>query len=218
VLNELSMAWQRQAFWVGSSGCALLLASACITPPLEAVASNARTEPAPSPVASSTATTSAEPVQSALVSKIPVPANGVLDWKTPTPPSPCSAPPDADGGTTDSGAIVATSATVDFAKLDAGAPATMNAVPNAAQVVTEMRPGFRACYQRVLAKDRSAAGTVDLRLKVSCEGSVVWIHATTEHLPNELLACMADIARAARFEQPTGGYAIIRVPVQFRPN
>jgi hypothetical protein len=120
----------------------------------------------------------------------------------------CVTPTAIDAGS------VAASATIDWATLDAGTEAP-HMIPNAAHVVSGMRHGFRACYQDQLRRDRDAAGTVRTTIRVGCDGSVVSVSATGDGLDKATVDCMIQVARGARFEPPTGGFAVIRVPVTF---
>jgi hypothetical protein len=59
-----------------------------------------------------------------------------------------------------------------------GGATSAGAIRNAGQVVAAMREGFRTCYQALLdQRDRCAAGRVDLRFQVDCEGTVQSIGA-----------------------------------------
>jgi Ca-activated chloride channel family protein len=97
-----------------------------------------------------------------------------------------------------------------------GAPVVSGgSIANAARVLAALRPGFRACHQRSLNEDPSAAGAARLMLKVSATGSVSAVTFTpTGNLPASLGACVAARARTAAFEAPAGGATVI-VPLSF---
>jgi Ca-activated chloride channel family protein len=87
---------------------------------------------------------------------------------------------------------------------------------NAARVVAGMRAGFRACHQRALNEDPEAAGSIRLLLRVGSAGSVEAASAAPAgRFPRSLVDCVTARARAAQFEPPTGGPAILQVPVTF---
>ena len=44
---------------------------------------------------------------------------------------------------------------------------------------------------------------------------MIALHATANGIDREAVACMFDTAMKAQFEQPTGGLAVIKVPVTF---
>lgn len=89
-------------------------------------------------------------------------------------------------------------------------------VSNAAQVVASLRRQFKACYDNTLGKDPEATGQVYLKIAVGSLGEVTGIKAeTTGRLPLAVSECMKGAARAANFDPPTGGRAVIAVPVSF---
>lgn len=89
-------------------------------------------------------------------------------------------------------------------------------VSNAARVVAGMRAGFRACYQRGLAENPTAAGTVRLTLQIAPSGQVAGNTMTSSgNLPASVLSCVQARARAAQFDPPSSGNATIVVPVTF---
>ncbi len=87
---------------------------------------------------------------------------------------------------------------------------------NAARVVAGMRAGFRACHQRALNEDPEAAGSIRLSLRVGSAGQVEAASAAPAgRFPRSLVECVTARARAAQFEPPTGGPAILQVPITF---
>jgi len=79
-----------------------------------------------------------------------------------------------------------------------------------------MRAGFRNCYQRGLAQDPTAQGSLRLAISVARDGSVssVTPSAVTGNVPASVVACVVARARAAQFDSP-GGTATVTVPVTF---
>jgi hypothetical protein len=90
-------------------------------------------------------------------------------------------------------------------------------VANAARVVAGMRAGFRNCYQRGLAEDPAAAGSIRLGIRVGAQGQVTGVApAPTGTLPASVVACVVARARAAQFDPPEGGNSTIEVPITFK--
>lgn len=90
------------------------------------------------------------------------------------------------------------------------------ALSNAARVVAGMRAGFRACYQRGLAENPDAAGGIKLTIRVGPGGEVLSVAASPSgNIPAMVLNCVQARARAAQFDPPEGGAAVVSVPVTF---
>jgi Ca-activated chloride channel family protein len=97
-----------------------------------------------------------------------------------------------------------------------GPTVTGGHVGNAARIVAAMRPGFRSCYQRALADEPDAAGSIRLTIRVAEGGEVAGVSPfPSDSLPGDILLCVMARARAAQFDAPEGGSAIISVPVTF---
>jgi Vault protein inter-alpha-trypsin domain/von Willebrand factor type A domain len=90
-------------------------------------------------------------------------------------------------------------------------------VSNAARVVAGMRAGFRACFQRGLALDPTAQGSLRLVIQVGQGGEVTSVtpSSVNGNLPAAAVACAVARARAAQFDAPQGGSATIALPVTF---
>jgi hypothetical protein len=97
-----------------------------------------------------------------------------------------------------------------------GAAVSGGSVSDAARVVAGMRAGFRACYQRGLAENPDAAGSIRLTIRVGAGGEVAGVQATPSgSLPASVISCVQSRAQAAQFAPPEGGAAVIAVPVTF---
>jgi hypothetical protein len=97
-----------------------------------------------------------------------------------------------------------------------GAAVSGGTVSNAARVVAGMRAGFRNCYQRGLAENPDAAGSIRLTIRVGAGGEVASVSpAPTGSLPASVVSCVVARAQAAQFDPPEGGSAVIAVPVTF---
>jgi hypothetical protein len=98
----------------------------------------------------------------------------------------------------------------------ASANVTAGSVSNAASVVARMRAAFRACYQRGLDNNPDIEGKITLTLKVGPNGEVQSVTpSTTGNLPSDVVGCVQSRARAAQFDPPQGGTAVVQVPVTF---
>jgi hypothetical protein len=97
-----------------------------------------------------------------------------------------------------------------------GAAVSGGTVSNAARVVAGMRAGFRNCYQRGLAENPDAAGSIRLTIRVGAGGEVAGVSpAPSGTLPASVISCVVARAQAAQFDPPEGGSAVIAVPVTF---
>lgn len=97
-----------------------------------------------------------------------------------------------------------------------GAAVSGGSVSNAARVVAGMRAGFRACYQRGLGENPDAAGSIKLGIQVGPGGEVRNVTATPSgNLPQSVISCVQARAKAAQFDPPEGGSAVVQVPVTF---
>lgn len=97
-----------------------------------------------------------------------------------------------------------------------GAAVSGGTVSNAARVVAGMRAGFRNCYQRGLAENPDAAGSIRLTIRVGAGGEVAGVSPSPSgSLPASVISCVVARAQAAQFDPPEGGSAVIAVPVTF---
>jgi hypothetical protein len=89
-------------------------------------------------------------------------------------------------------------------------------VSNAARVVAGMRAGFRNCYNRGLAENPDAQGSIRLTIRVGPGGEVQGVSAAPSgSLSPTVVSCVQARAQAAQFDAPEGGSAVINVPVTF---
>lgn len=97
-----------------------------------------------------------------------------------------------------------------------GASVSGGTVSNASRVVAGMRAGFRACYNRGLAQNPDASGSIRLTIRVGPGGEVAGVSAAPSgNLPGSVVSCVQSRASAARFSPPEGGAAVVVVPVSF---
>jgi outer membrane biosynthesis protein TonB len=88
-------------------------------------------------------------------------------------------------------------------------------VANASRVVAGMRAGFRNCFNRELAQNPDAQGKIDLSIKVGPGGEVQSVNAAASGNLGSAVECVKARARSAQFDPPSGGSAVIKVPVTF---
>ncbi len=98
-----------------------------------------------------------------------------------------------------------------------GGPSVTGVVPGAEGVIASLRGRFRACYNRELATNPDARGTVRLTIRVGTDGSVHGVSAHQTGTLGSTGACVQSAARSARFREPVGGSAAVVVPVSFFP-
>ena len=96
-----------------------------------------------------------------------------------------------------------------------GAAVAGGAVSDASRVVAGMRAGFRACYQRELASNPDAQGSIRLTIRVGPGGEVQGVSASASGNLGSAVGCVQARASAAQFSPPEGGSAVVSVPVTF---
>jgi hypothetical protein len=88
-------------------------------------------------------------------------------------------------------------------------------VSNASRVVAGLRAGFRHCFNRELAVNPDAQGTIRLSIRVGPGGEVQSVSAVPSGNLGSAVECVRSRARSAQFDPPEGGSAVIDVPVTF---
>lgn len=107
--------------------------------------------------------------------------------------------------------------TSDVSAAIGGAQVT-GSVSNVRDVVGRMAPGFRACYERGLAEDPDARGSLRITVKIGANGDVVSTSVSGgEGLSGAVIGCIQSRAASARFSRPADGGATIVVPVSLQP-
>jgi hypothetical protein len=87
-------------------------------------------------------------------------------------------------------------------------------ITDAARVIASLRAGFRACYNRALSQNPDAEGKITLSIRVGAGGEVTNVSASTSGtVPDSLANCIRARASSAQFEPPSGGMAVVQVPV-----
>lgn len=86
-------------------------------------------------------------------------------------------------------------------------------IAGAEQTVAAMRAGFRECFRRAI--DSSEGGRAELSISVGASGAVEHVDAKSEKMSPAVLDCLTAEARAAQFNPPATGHAVLSVPVTF---
>jgi hypothetical protein len=112
-----------------------------------------------------------------------------------------------DAGVRDAGAVVLRPAT--HGRLD---PSAVRAV------VAGASDAVQRCYDRAVARDPTARGELEVRVRVEEDGAVSETAGRTEEASlRETTRCIEGVFRALRFSRPTGGAATVVVPYRFAP-
>jgi hypothetical protein len=101
--------------------------------------------------------------------------------------------------------------------VSAPAPGVHGVVSDAASVIAGMRGAWRACYQRGLAENPDAEGSVRLTFRVGPNGESLSVSAAPSgNLPGSVVSCVRSRAASAQFSPPAGGEAVVVAPVIFK--
>ena len=85
---------------------------------------------------------------------------------------------------------------------------------NAARVVAQMNGCFRGAYNSALQSNPDISGKVALMIKVGASGAVTSVSSSgVSGLPSSLVSRLVACARRRKFDKPSGGSALLRVPV-----
>ena len=90
-------------------------------------------------------------------------------------------------------------------------------VSNAEAVIrSQIHPGAKRCYQKGLESDPTQAGRIVILIKVSPSGEVDSASvASNSGLSAGVAACIASVARRAKFDAPGANGSTISVPFNF---
>jgi hypothetical protein len=126
---------------------------------------------------------------------------------------------DLHGGNTGGASTSAGQATKVVPKGDVEYNGSQMSVPvqNAEAVIrSQIHPGAKRCYQRGLESDPTQAGKLVILIKVSPSGEVDSATATSNTgLSAGVAACIAGVARRAKFDPPGANGSSISVPFNF---
>jgi hypothetical protein len=126
---------------------------------------------------------------------------------------------DLHGGNTGGASTSAGQATKVVPKGDVEYTGSQMSVPvqNAEAVIrSQIHPGAKRCYQRGLESDPTQAGKLVILIKVSPSGEVDSATASSNTgLSASVAACIAGVARRAKFDPPGANGSSISVPFNF---
>ncbi len=94
-----------------------------------------------------------------------------------------------------------------------GAAAGASNVKDADSVIARNRWRFKACYNKALASDPNAGGTVKVTVKVGEGGEVVSASPASSDAGGSLTQCIVSSFMSMKFSAPDGGSATFTVPV-----
>ncbi|MBL9026888.1 MAG: AgmX/PglI C-terminal domain-containing protein [Myxococcales bacterium] len=97
-----------------------------------------------------------------------------------------------------------------------GAGGPGSGIPNEEEVVAAMVPALRVCYEHALRDNPRTRGSVRVTAKVDSAGRVWEAKPTNgDGLSPALVSCVVARISAARFMPPSGGSAVVVIPVTF---
>lgn len=83
-------------------------------------------------------------------------------------------------------------------------------------LVASVNPAVQRCYEQALARDPTARGEVEVRVRVEEDGRVSETAGRTEDTSlREATRCIERALAGLRFPRPTGGAATVVVPYRF---
>ena len=130
-----------------------------------------------------------------------------------------AAVPAVDGGTDVGGSddAGAGAAEAGLAAIADGGPTTgATTVAGSDEVMTELRPKFRACYTRSGKINARPQGRLVFSAKVAADGSVTSVASSqVQNIGGRVVTCMTDIMKGAHFKPP-GRAATVDLPVSFQ--
>ena len=113
------------------------------------------------------------------------------------------------GGGTDQSTVVK----VPSGEASTGVAAGASNVKDADSVIARNRWRFKACYNKALASDPSAGGTVKVTVRVGQGGEVSSASVASSDAPGGLTQCIVSAFSGMHFAEPDGGTATFTVPV-----
>jgi outer membrane biosynthesis protein TonB len=94
-----------------------------------------------------------------------------------------------------------------------GSAAGASNVKGVDSVIASNRWRFKACYNKALASDPTAGGTVKVSVKIGEGGEVVSASPASSDAPGGLTQCIVSSFMSMKFSPPDGGTAQFTVPV-----
>ncbi len=93
-------------------------------------------------------------------------------------------------------------------------PLAPSDIPNVAAAIARLRPGFRSCYNKGLAKDPNLAGSITIAISVAPNGDVTGVTKKSGGINADVDACMVRKCKSATFDASPSGDTV-NVPIQF---
>lgn len=147
---------------------------------------------------------------------------GVAEQTPTIEPIPPVAPPVTAQHEPDESANTATGSATTTAKaaatdgVEEGKTIVAGDVSNAQSVVASMGPGFRRCYNNGLQTNPNMKGSLRITARIGPNGDVVVANPSGGNgLSKEVIDCVVNRVKSARFSPPVGGGATIVLPVSF---
>lgn len=117
------------------------------------------------------------------------------------------------GGGGGGGKDTSTEVKVPQGEASTGVAAGASNVKDADSVIARNRWRFKACYNKALATDASAGGTVKVTVHVGEGGEVTGANVASSDAPGGLTSCIVAAFASMKFAEPDGGSATFTVPV-----
>ena len=92
-------------------------------------------------------------------------------------------------------------------------PATSPAVRD---VIAKNRSRFKACFEKTLAADPKAKGTVRVTVKLGPTGDVVSSIGESDDAPPAMTSCIVNAFKTMKFPPPEGGSATFVMPISLK--
>lgn len=146
------------------------------------------------------------------------PAAPLIERIEPTPPEPPVSPTEPNDNVDHiTGTATATGATTVSGRADPGNTVVAGNVGNAQSVVAGMSAGFRRCYNRGLQTAPNMQGSLRITARIGKNGEVVLASAAGgTGLSKDVIECVVNRVKSAQFDPPTGGGAVVVIPVSFQ--
>jgi hypothetical protein len=128
-----------------------------------------------------------------------------------------SEPPPATAASATPASSTPSPAAPSGADVAAGSTTATALFANAEQVIAEMRPDFKKCYNDGLAKDPKIAGSFTVSARVDAKGAVASVTpAGTPALPADVVTCITTRIQKAQFAPPGARGSMIQIPLLFK--
>jgi hypothetical protein len=93
-------------------------------------------------------------------------------------------------------------------------PLASSPIPNVTSAIARLRPGFRSCFNKGLAKDPSLAGSITIAITVAPNGDVMDVTKKSGGLNADVDACIVRKCKSATFDATPSGDTV-NIPIHF---